>query len=184
MIIGITGNPGEGKSLLSALLAHMMADTGCQVYDIKGTFSAHKNITDCSDWTFKEVMEITRGVVIWDEIGPDMDSRNFKSINSQLYTAWIAILRHKGIILIYLCQHPSQVDLRLRMMTDQMWFVRSKGMRIEVQTANWLWEELGRKFIIEDKRIAYKLYDSFADIKPIKMPALPKPEFKKSYERN
>lgn len=170
MTIGIIGPKGGGKSLvMSAFIAWLdnVLDHQLPIFTSYPLFVNHAKLF--TKWN--EIKEQSDCIIGWDEIHLTMDSRNFKSSDSLEYTGWLSIIRHFRTTLVYTTISMDRIDQRLRNETDYVWQVQDKGNDIKIQTIDWQTWHLGRSFILSNKQSFYDLYDSYAIIQPVQMPA-------------
>lgn len=123
MIILITGVPGSGKSLRAVELAEQYIAAGRAVFsDIEG-YSRSCAIPD-GDWRLTS----HGSVVIYDEAhrldsqmkrhSVSFPARGLKLEEPEIVKA-MSIHRHSGHDLIFVCQHPSQIDISIRRLVTQ-----------------------------------------------------------------
>jgi len=167
MIIGFSGMPRMGKSLLMSLyLKRLQAQTGLPLwanYPLEGSFQFAR---------FDQIAEQKDIIIGWDEIHSSMDSRGFKDASSRIYTNWLTIISHFRTSLYYSSQYLHLVDRRLRDLTDYMYFVSGGLTSSTIRATIVYWPEgkiVGR-LTVPNKEKYYSLYDSFAIIKPTLMP--------------
>ncbi len=162
--------PREGKSeAMSIMVERLHLQT-------KQPILANYKLMDSRRFVkFKEISEQTDVIIAWDEIHHSMDARNFKDTKSMTYTAWLSIISHFRTSLFYTCQHPDQIDKRLRFLTDYMFFVDG-GLRtdqINLTCVNWLYGVIVGRMRIPNKKRYYPLYNAFEIIKPTEMEQAP-----------
>ena len=86
------GAPGVGKSTFAAALADAYIRCGIPVYSnvpINGTYRVEKS--DLGTYL------IESGLLIWDEVGVDFNSRQFKSNFTSAQIKWFKYHRHEKI---------------------------------------------------------------------------------------
>jgi len=166
MIFGFSGMPREGKSELMSIMAEVLH---LQTHQ---PILANYTLMDSQRFIkFKDISEETDVIIAWDEVHHSMDARNFKDTKSMAYTQWLSIISHFRTTLFYTCQHPDQIDKRLRFLTDYMFFVDG-GLRtstINVTVVNWMYGIIVGRFRVYNKEKYYPLYNAFEIIKPTTM---------------
>jgi len=121
--------------------------------------------------SWKQMLKMKEGVFAFDEAHVSMDSRNFKDRASITYTHWLTQLRKKQLALLYTTQHISQVDIRLRNLTDILALCQNINDTIKIQFLDWQYLTLGRRYTIWPKSRFYSLYDTFQVVDPIVAPS-------------
>ena len=69
------------------------------------------------------------GILLWDEMHVDSDARQSTQARNILLSQWLMFLRKWGITCLYTVQDPSQVDRRMRNVTDFLTFCEGWGKR-------------------------------------------------------
>ena len=116
------GAPGSGKSTLAAYFAKRALASGITVYSnlpINGCLHFEK------DDLGKYLME--NCLVIWDEIGVDANSRNFKSNFTMANIKWLKYHRHENAEVMVFSQGFDDMDKIIRTLSTDMFVVR-KGL--------------------------------------------------------
>lgn len=111
-IMGVTGDPGTGKTALLTISGAQAAASGRLVLStFPTTFSKMWDpFSDPPEESFLLLMQ---------EAGVVLDSRLSGSKINVKFTEWIVQLRKVGCDLIWDAQFAAQVDLRLRRFTDR-----------------------------------------------------------------
>jgi ABC-type dipeptide/oligopeptide/nickel transport system ATPase component len=114
VVIAITGEMGSGKTLTMTFMAHYrFKKKGIKVYSNYGYIGRDVFIKKPD-----MLNEIRDGLVLCDEIWIWLDAREFmKKTNKTLSRILLKSRRH-GLDIIYTAQDFSQVDKRLRNVTD------------------------------------------------------------------
>lgn len=111
MLYLITGNQGDGKSLLAVKKAFEAYCKGKKVYsNIKLNFP-------CFPININDIIEcrLSNGVVIWDEIHRYISNRKSVSKNSiAICDGFLSMVRKQGLEVYGITQRPRKVDLRYR----------------------------------------------------------------------
>lgn len=113
------GAPGCGKSTLAAWFAAKAMANGITVFSnmpIKGCYAFDK--TDLGVWN------IENALVLWDEIGVDANSRNFRSNFNQDQIKWLKYHRHENCMIIIFSQGFDDMDKIVRTLSTAAFVVR------------------------------------------------------------
>lgn len=113
------GAPGSGKSTLAAYFAKRALDSGIVVYSnlpIKGCRRFEKN--DLGKYLMENCL------VLWDEVGVDANSRNFKSNFSMENVRWLKYHRHENAMVMVFSQGFDDMDKIIRTLSTDMYVVR------------------------------------------------------------
>lgn len=116
------GSPGSGKSTLAAWFAAKAMASGYTVYSnmpIIGTREFDKR--DLGVWN------IDNALVLWDEVGVDANSRNFKNNFTIDQIKWLKYHRHENCMVIIFSQGFDDMDKIIRTLTTAAFVVR-KGI--------------------------------------------------------
>lgn len=115
----VMGKPGSGKSTYGAYMAKKYLQAGYPVWsnvEIKGT-----RRLDLSKDLMKH--DISDGLVIIDEAGLEMDSRDFKKFPKE-YTEFFKLHRHYRLRIIVLTQYWDDVDKKVRVLCNRIQIIR------------------------------------------------------------
>lgn len=113
------GAPGSGKSTLAAYFAKRAQLAGIQVYSnlpIQGCRQFEKS--DLGKWNIENCL------VIWDEVGVDANSRNFKSNFTSDNIKWLKYHRHENAMVMVFSQGFDDMDKIIRTLSTDMFVVR------------------------------------------------------------
>lgn len=113
------GAPGSGKSTLSAYFAKRAQQAGITVYSnlpINGCLEFSKS--DLGSWN------IENALLIWDEVGVDANSRNFKSNFTSDNVKWLKYHRHENVMVMVFSQGFDDMDKIIRTLSTEMFVVR------------------------------------------------------------
>lgn len=116
------GAPGSGKSTLAAWFAKKALASGITVYSnmpIVGCRQFDKS--DLGTWLMEDCL------VLWDEIGVDANSRNFKSNFTQQQIKWLKYHRHEHAMVMIFSQGFDDMDKIVRTLSTAAFVVR-KGL--------------------------------------------------------
>lgn len=160
MIIGIIGRMGTGKTLSAVRYAYNYYKQGYTVYsNIKLNFPHnYVGLQDLIDMTNNQLV-LEKTVMLIDEIGFYIDSRNSQSKRNRLISLWIVMTRKLKTNLIYTSQYLHQVDKRLRSNTDVIIKCNSKDYKGEKYTMNLIMTM--REFGVSMKRDVYRSRDYY-----------------------
>ena len=118
------GAPGCGKSTLASYFAKRALQQGITVYSnlpIVGCYHFEK------DDLGKYLME--NCLVLWDEVGVDANSRNFKANFTKENIKWLKYHRHENAMVMVFSQGFDDMDKIIRTLSTEMYVVR-KGLLI------------------------------------------------------
>ena len=127
MIYGIFGLPGSGKTTLLCKIAKKTMKTGKKVFTnfpCKGCYKldfqtlGKFNYCDC--------------LLLIDEISLICDSRDWKNFNSDL-RYFFTNHRHYNIDIYYCSQWFTDTDVKIRRMTEQLFYVERKLLGLSMQ---------------------------------------------------
>ena len=113
------GAPGSGKSTLAAWFAQKALRNGFTVYSnmpIKGCREFNK--ADLGTWLMENCL------VLWDEVGVDANSRNFKSNFTQDQIKWLKYHRHENAMVMIFSQGFDDMDKIVRTLSTDAFVVR------------------------------------------------------------
>lgn len=128
MITCYFGLPGCGKSTMLAKIAYKELKRirkGKSPYD---RVLSNYYIDGCYKVTFEDMQKynLSRSLILLDEITLDVDSRNFKSFNQQLKEFFI-LHRHEHIDIVYCSQQYDGVDKKVRDLTHELFYMKKIG---------------------------------------------------------
>lgn len=116
------GAPGSGKSTLAAWFAKKALASGITVYSnmpIVGCRQFDKS--DLGTWLMEDCL------VLWDEVGVDANSRNFKNNFTQAQIKWLKYHRHERAMVMIFSQGFDDMDKIVRTLSTAAFVVR-KGI--------------------------------------------------------
>lgn len=118
------GQPGCGKTTLACRTVFKYKKR--KRYDryflnFPNTIGSVCNVDGLGEWTFPE-----NSFVVIDEAGIEYNSRKFKSM-SQQFISWIKLHRHYKCDVDFISQSWEDVDITIRRLADQLWYVRRLG---------------------------------------------------------
>lgn len=111
----IMGKPGSGKSTYGAWLAKKYLDKGYPVWSntpIAGTYQFNLR-NDAM------IYDMSNGLVIIDEAGIEMDSRDFKNFPKNL-VEFFKLHRHYNLRVVVLTQYWDDVDKKVRVLCNRI----------------------------------------------------------------
>jgi ABC-type dipeptide/oligopeptide/nickel transport system ATPase component len=175
MILGIVGDEGSGKSLLTVTLAivNILAEPSIDIisniksfkytdYDFDNNFIPIINLIRKD----KRLLEYKRLVLV-DEIDKYMDNRQSMSHNNIEISHKLVQIRKYRMHLIYTAVSWDMLDLRLRKTTNAIISCLgydSDTSVIEYEVLNKFGEYISRNKRININKSVYNLYDTFEDI--------------------
>lgn len=116
------GAPGSGKSTLACWFARKAIANGITVYSnmpIVGCRQFDKS--DLGTWLMEDCL------VLWDEVGVDANSRNFKNNFNQAQIKWLKYHRHERAMVMIFSQGFDDMDKIVRTLSTAAFVVR-KGL--------------------------------------------------------
>lgn len=136
MIILITGVPGSGKTLYAVgeLLGRKFADRPLFVNGVPDLLLPHTPITDADvenihiggmpdAETGKPTVELVNAVIVVDEI-QRLARPRAASLPAPAWIKWLEVHRHSGCDLVFITQHPNQIDAHIRRLVGRHIHVR------------------------------------------------------------
>lgn len=127
MIRVFFGNPGCGKSTLGVKLAKknskgLSAYKHCFLnYPTTVPLAGYADLTDLGDWTFPD-----NSYIVVDEAGIEYNNRSFKSFPKHTIR-WYKKHRHYRCDIDVFSQSWEDMDITLRRLTDQLWYLYRIG---------------------------------------------------------
>lgn len=116
------GSPGSGKSTLAAYFAKRAMKSGITVYSNLPIIGAREfDKSDLGTYLMENCL------VIWDEVGVDANSRNFKSNFNHNQIKWLKYHRHENAMVMVFSQGFDDMDKIIRTLSTDM-FVVKKGI--------------------------------------------------------
>lgn len=129
------------------------------------------NVRNFENW--RDLKHAQNALILFDEVDTAIDSRNFKSEDQQEMTHLFKQFGKLGNTFMYTSQRDHMVEKRIREQTDYI-IKCVKDWRNNKLVQVWLDSQAGqepeklvliRKFVIDNPRVFYKWYDSFAVVK-------------------
>lgn len=113
------GAPGTGKSTLACWMARKAIANGITVY-------SNMPIVGCREFSKSDlgVWNMENCLVLWDEVGVDANSRNFKSNFTQDQIKWLKYHRHEGAMVMIFSQGFDDMDKIIRTLSTDSFVVR------------------------------------------------------------
>lgn len=160
MIIIFVGQMGSGKTNNMGALATFFRLQGTPIYANYDLWKSKK----FESWS--ELMAIENGVICFDEMHMSMDSRisaqkGAGAVRQVVMSHWLTQIRKKSVVLMATTQHISQVDVRIRNLTDIVIWVEQKGKSNVLQFIDWQYGKLGSRYANDHPERFYGLYDTF-----------------------
>lgn len=126
LIRGFVGEPGVGKSCVMQQIINNFAAQGINVWSTRPFFNARRiYISDLGHYDFN-IDGVQGGVLILDELGIDMNNRNYKDIDKDLLE-FFKLYRHYRLN-IYVVSQGIDVDITVRRLINR-WY---KLVRVEL----------------------------------------------------
>lgn len=165
MQVGFCGTLGSCKTLSMTYFGRLLGEqTGSPVFaNYKTSFAQ-----EISTWS--EILALKKGILLLDEAHVAcFESRGSGDNREQTNrTHFLLQFRKKGLLLFYTTQHPSQVDKRLRNITDYMVFCSKIGNEARLQVVNWQTMEYENRVKLNDIRPVFDWYDTYEVVNFIK----------------
>lgn len=113
------GAPGTGKSTLACWFARKAIAQGITVY-------SNMPIVGCREFQKSDlgVWNMENCLVLWDEVGVDANSRNFKSNFTQDQIKWLKYHRHEHAMVMIFSQGFDDMDKIIRTLSTDSFVVR------------------------------------------------------------
>lgn len=113
------GAPGCGKSTLACWFAQKAIRSGITVYSNMPITGARQfDKSDLGVWNMENCL------VLWDEVGVDANSRNFKSNFTPAQIKWLKYHRHENAMVMIFSQGFDDMDKIIRTLTTTAFVVR------------------------------------------------------------
>lgn len=165
------GYLGSGKTLGAAIYAkHYSQLSGCALYSNCGLLGA-KPFTHIND--FKNIAREQSSILLLDEAHMDLDARSFSSNHVKFFTQVSYYLRKLRCTLIITSPSFSDLDTRIRNITNVLAFVHKDTNYFRYE----LWDLQSKKFIQNMKikkqnafMVADTLFDTNSMVTPIEIP--------------
>jgi hypothetical protein len=165
MIIGMIGRMGTGKTLSAVRYAYHFYKSGYTIYSNIHLKFPHRYvglqdlINLCNNQTYLE-----KSVMLIDEVGFYVDSRNSQSKKNRLISLWIVMTRKLGVHVLYTSQKFHAIDRRLRDNTDVVIQCESKDYKGNKYTKNLLMKQtefgISLKSDVFKSSLYYDKYDT------------------------
>src|SRR3989337_823801 len=164
MLVGVMGRMGQGKTLsmtaLGIAIAKMTHSPLFANYDLKGvSFNRVRSRGD--------LFRAQSGIVLFDEIHIEMDSRQWKDTNNVNMSRWIHQTRKKDLIVFFTTQHIRQVDVRVRRALDWLIMTQKTPQGIWLSFVDYQYGIIGKKVLISQPKRFYGLYDTYQFPEPL-----------------
>lgn len=116
------GSPGSGKSTLACWFCRKAIASGITVYSNMPIIGARQfDKSDLGTWLMEDCL------VLWDEVGVDANSRNFKNNFTQSQIKWLKYHRHERAMVMIFSQGFDDMDKIVRTLSTAAFVVR-KGL--------------------------------------------------------
>lgn len=186
MIKGYFGVPGCGKTTKLVQIARKRKNK--KRYDY--IYTINVDVKGCERITPEELKKyrFKNSLILWDEITMDADNREFKSFDKRLRDFFL-LHRHMGCDIIWFTQNYDKVDIKIRDLTAELWYMKKSVVPIlsELTISKRIYREininehtseltLGYRFCsfleslfatnneITIRRLYYKYFDSFDEL--------------------
>lgn len=121
------GSPGCGKTTYACkLLKDMQRKTKKYGYkrfysNFENNLSERVNLNGLGSWTFP-----FNSFLVIDEAGIQYNNRKFKTMDSSLIE-WFKLHRHYGVDVAFISQSWDDVDITVRRLVDDIWYLKKVG---------------------------------------------------------
>lgn len=170
--IAFTGFLGSGKSLGASIFAQYYREkSGCALYSNCGVIGS-KPFTCMDD--FKKIALESSSILVLDEAHMDLDARSFSSNHVKFFTQVSYYLRKLRCTLILTTPNFSDLDSRIRGITNILAFVRNDSNYFYYEMYDVQSERYLRTYKIQKSNafmVANKLYDTYSMVTPISIPS-------------
>jgi len=116
MLVAIIGGLGSGKTLVLTWYGYKMYSLGYKIY---ANYPIHFNHIPVEEPS--KIEDLREGIFLGDELWSWMDSRTSLKEATRISSALLLRSRHRKFDVIYTTQHFSQMDYRVRNITDEFW---------------------------------------------------------------
>lgn len=128
MITCFFGLPGCGKS---TMLAKIAAKELRRIQKGKSPYErvlSNYYIAGCDKLDFSKIgqVDMSKSLILIDEISLDADSRDFKNFSHELKQFFI-LHRHYGVDIVYATQQYDGVDRKIRELTHNLYYMKKLG---------------------------------------------------------
>ena len=122
MIKGFFGVPGCGKSTLLVKYARKEQKRVLNRY--KDIYTINIDIEGCTRITWDDLAnyKLENCLILWDEATLDADNRKFKDFTDG-HRDFFILHRHVGCDVIWTTQNYDKVDLKIRDLTQELWYM-------------------------------------------------------------
>lgn len=173
----IIGKKGAGKTLSATMIAYTyykhLHKKGYKVYA-----NYQLNFPFIPVEKISTIRDTEKGLLVIDEAYQIVDSRRASSGKNVLITTLLSKARKMGIRVLFIAQYFATLDRRIR--DDADWIIRTSIAKADIERkipTVLEWEVFTRDdfgeivnygtFYVKVPEIAFRLYDSYADIFPI-----------------
>jgi len=166
MIFGFWGVQRSGKTLMMTALGGFIAQLVPQpIYANYTVAIPGVEVIRFDNW--KELKNVYNAMILFDEVGTSIDSRNTKSTDQIEFTHLFAQMGKKGNTFMYTAQKLDTVEKRIRNNTDyliratRLWPGNDIMLKWEDAQESFEIRQLVGYYYLKDPTPIYKLYDSF-----------------------
>jgi hypothetical protein len=166
MILGFIGELGAGKTLNAVLWSEYLKKLSQDKIDIYSNFYIFNSKRFSS---VNELLNISNAVIVYDEIHSDINSRIWWQ-NTDIINFFLQ-LRKRNNFLIFTTQNIKQVDVRLRNITNFLFYCLKNKNKIKVYIFDFQNNILKNNYYLDLKELKennfFNLYNTFEVVKPI-----------------
>jgi hypothetical protein len=166
MILGFIGELGAGKTLNAVLWSQYLKKLSGDKLDIYANF----HIFNAKRFrSVDELLNISNAIIVYDEIHTDINSRIWWK-NNEIINYFLQ-LRKRNNFLIFTTQNIKQVDVRLRNITNFLFYCLKRGYKIKVYIFDFQNNILKNHYYLDLRELKemnfFKLYNTFEIVKPL-----------------
>jgi hypothetical protein len=166
MILGFIGELGAGKTLNAVLWSQYLKKISGNKLDIYANFYI---FNAKRFYSIDELLNISNSIIVYDEIHQDINSRTWWQ-NNDIINFFLQ-LRKRNNFLIFTTQNIKQVDIRLRNITNFLFYCLKQKNKIKVYIFDFQNNILKNNYYLDLRELKglnfFSLYNTFEIVKPL-----------------